>query len=219
MRKFLFVGISLLMATCLTAQNDYWSKTKIGFVIGPKFNTGKLVNGEQNTSYNFSEKGSFNFGAHMITKINKTLAINYGVTATWNSLERKDKCETCDIAVAQTNHLKYRYITVPLQMQFYFQNDRLDIFGIAGVNYNLLTKSFGDYASASGTKYDLISLKEQSASSLFGFEIGAGLDYNLSYRASLRMNVTYQHYLNNFSTAPEASISALSFQPGIFYQF
>jgi opacity protein-like surface antigen len=219
MLKSLLVGTIILLSSSLIAQSGYWDKSKIGFVIGPKFNNSQVINGTQNTSYTFAEKGSFNFGANMITKLNDRIALNYGLTATWNSLERKDKCETCDIPVAQTSNLKYRYITIPLQLQVYFQNDRLDIFGIAGFNYNFLTRSFGDYASASGTSYELINLKENTSKSLYGLELGAGIDYNLSYRGSIRLNVTYQHYLNSFSTSPEATMSAISITPGIFYQF
>lgn len=219
MTKSLLAGIILLLSISINGQSGYWEKSKIGFVIGPKFNTSEVTSGSANTAYSFSEKGSFNFGANMITKINKTIALNYGITATWNALERKDKCETCDVAVAQTSNLKYRYITVPMQLQVYFQNDRLDIFGIAGFNYNFLTRSFGDYASASGTTYELINLKENTSKSLFGVEVGAGIDYNLSYRGSVRLNVTYQHYLNSFSTTPVAKMSAISITPGIFYQF
>lgn len=219
MLKHILAGSALLIASALIGQTGYWDKTKIGFVFGPKFNTSKIINGSVNTTYTFTEKGSLNFGANMITKLNKTIALNYGITATWNAIERKDKCETCDIPVAQTSNLKYRYITVPVQLQVYFQNDRLDIFGIAGVNYNFLTRSFGDYASAAGTSYELINLKENTSKSLYGLEVGAGIDYNLSYRASVRLNITYQHYLNSFSTTPEAKMSAISVSPGIFYQF
>jgi opacity protein-like surface antigen len=219
MLKSLLAGTVLLLSSSLIAQSGYWDKSKIGLVIGPKFNNSTVINGAANTSYTFEEKGSFNFGANMVTKLNNRIAINYGVTATWNALERKDKCETCDVAVAQTSNLKYRYITVPVQLQVYFQNDRLDIFGIAGFNYNHLTKSFGDYASASGTTYELINLKENTAKSLYGLEVGAGIDYNISFRGSVRLNVTYQHYLNSFSTTPEAKMSAISITPGIFYQF
>ena len=219
MRKSLLLSIAILGSMSLFSQNGYWSKTKIGFVIGPKFTSSKLVNTDAMTSYKYADKGSLNFGAHMITRVNSTISINYGITSTWNSIERKDKCETCDIAVSKTTNLKYRYISVPLQMQVYFQNDRLDIFGIAGVNYNYLTKSYGNYTSSTGSTYDIISMKNESASSLFGLEVGAGVDYNLSYRASVRMNVTYQHYLNAYSTMPEANIGSFSVQPGIFYQF
>ena len=219
MLKSLLAVAILLLSSSIIAQSGYWDNSKIGFVIGPKFNNSEVTDGALNTSYTFADKGSFNFGANMITKLNNRVAINYGITATWNSLERKDKCETCDIPVAQTSNLKYRYITVPLQLQVYFQNDRLDIFGIAGFNYNFLTRSFGDYASASGTSYELISLQESSAKSMYGLEVGVGIDYNLSYRGSIRLNVTYQHYLNSFSTTPVAQISAISVSPGIFYQF
>ncbi len=219
MTKSLLAVTILLLSSSIFAQKGYWDKSKIGFVIGPKFNSSEVINGAQSTSYTYGEKGSFNFGANMITKLNDIIALNYGITATWNSMERKDKCETCDSPVALTSNLKYRYITIPLQAQVYFQNDRLDIFGIAGFNYNFLTRSFGDYASAAGSSYELINLKENTSKSLYGLEVGAGIDYNLSYRGSFRLNVTYQHYLNSFSTTPEAKMSAISITPGIFYQF
>ncbi len=209
----------MLLTSAFCAQSNYWSKSKIGFVIGPKLTNSTIISGASNTSYTFADKGSFNFGANMITKFNDRVALNYGIVANWNSIERKDKCETCDIPVAQTSNLKYKYLSIPLQLQVYFQNDRLDIFGIAGFNYNLLTRSHGNYASASGTQYELISLNESTAKSLYGVEVGAGIDYNLTYRGSLRLNVTYQHFLNSYSTIPEVKMSAISIQPGIFYQF
>lgn len=219
MLKSILIGFLILASSSLISQSNYWSKTKIGFVAGPKFNVAKVMGETGNTSYSFSEKGSFNVGVNMITKFNDKLALSYGITSMRNHLERKETCTSCDVAVATTSNLKYQYLNIPVQMQVYFQNDKLDIFGIVGVNYNLLTKSHGNYVNANGNKYDIISMSDEANNNLYGFEIGAGIDYNLSYRGSFRLNVTYQHYLNSFSTVPNASILGLSVQPGIFYQF
>ena len=63
-------------------------------------------------------------------------------------------------------------------MQVYFQNDKLDIFGIVGVNYNLLTKSHGNYVNATGNKYDVISLNDEASKNLLGWGILERLDQN-----------------------------------------
>lgn len=215
----MLIGVLILTTSSLFSQSNYWSKTKIGFVAGPKFNVAKVIGETGNTNYTFSEKGSFNIGVNMITKLNDKLALSYGITSLRNHIEREEICTTCDVSVANTSNLKYQYLNIPIQMQVYFQNDKLDIFGIVGVNYNLLTKSHGNYVNATGNKYDVISLNDEASKNLLGFEIGAGIDYNLSYRGSFRLNVTYQHFLNSFSIAPSASILGLSIQPGIFYQF
>lgn len=219
MLKSILIGLLILASSSLISQSNYWSKTKIGFVAGPKFNVANVMGETGNTSYTFSDKGSFNTGVNMITKFSDKFALSYGITSTRNQFERKEICTSCDVTVATTSNLKYRYLNIPIQMQVYFQNDKLDIFGIAGVNYNLLTKSHGNYINATGNKFDIISMENETNNNLFGFEIGAGIDYNLSYRGSFRLNVTYQHYLNAFSTDPNASILGLSVQPGIFYQF
>jgi len=89
MIKFLLAGSILMLTTSIIGQSGYWDKSKIGFVIGPKFNNSQVLNGVINTTYTFTEKGSLNFGANMVTKFNKTIALNYGITCNLEFFRKK----------------------------------------------------------------------------------------------------------------------------------
>jgi len=218
-RYLTIVLATLLSASSLFAQKNYWDKSKIGVIAGPSIHLFQENNASQLMDYKFTNKASTTFGVQMITKVNKKVAIGYGVVSNRIRFDRTDDCPSCTEVAAQSNHFKYNYISIPVNAQYYFQSDRLDIFGIAGINAQLLTKSKGSYTSPNGQDYNLINLSNNTAKSLFGLEIGAGINYNLSYRGSFGLNVMYQRNLNDFNTTPSITLSSITIQPGLYYQF
>ncbi|MFT7158207.1 MAG: opacity protein-like surface antigen [Parvicella sp.] len=199
-------------------QNGFQDKTKIGFIVGPSLNTLKTTEMNESYDYSYSDKGSFGFGVQMITKFSDQLSFEYGVISNRINTERIDNCTDCTENVSRTNSFSFKYITIPIHAQYYFQNDRLDIFGIGGISANILANSKGSYLTASGKEFDLIDI-EDASKNVFNFEIGAGINYNLTYRGSFGLNVIYQKGINSISSAPSTSFSGISIQPGLFYQF
>ncbi len=209
----------LLLTTTTFSQSDFWDHLKVGAVIAPEMNQVQNTTPVSGTSYGYESVMNYTYGAQFLYKFDDKVELGVGLNGANKSFVRTDVCTTCDVEISTSNHFVIRYLELPLSVQYYLQNDRLDIFAIGGIQTGLLTNNSAFRTDMYGNEYNYIQSTTDFTKLQLGVQVGAGINYNLTYRGSVGLNVVYKNYLGNFSSTPSTKMSGLSIQPGIFYQF
>ena len=219
MSKNIICILFITLGLGMKAQESFGDKTKLGFIIGGQVNSLQSINmAGSDFNYTYQDKGAINVGIKFETKANEKLSIGYGISILNSNIERLDNCPNCTENVNRTNSFNTRHIILPLDVRYFFQQDRIDLFGIAGFTSMLLTKQSGSYVNSYGNTYEIIDIPGITSFN-FGFNVGAGVNYNISYRGSIGLDLTYYHGLNPLFKDPNTKLSGVSINPGIYYQF
>lgn len=213
------MNIKLIIVTLLiasgtaSAQSTFWSKFNAGFSFGSNQSIIQSSLEEKSTN-----NTSFSFGAQFLYKVNDLLTVESGILRTNFNFTTITSLQAGESTFKNQKHVHLTYLNIPLQARWYIQNDRLDIFAISGINNLILTNDYQINLDNSGIEYRYEDVDYTSKKLSTGLTVGAGINYNLTYRASFGLSGMYTLWSNK-TIKDIKSMRSLSILPTIYYQF
>lgn len=209
---------ALLFATCTllaTSQSDFWTNFKAGATFG---NNQSILKPEPGSDETVNNANGLSIGAQFLYKISELLTIESGVLRTNFNFETSTVYQTADKVFRNRKEVALTYLNIPLQTRWFIKNDRLDIFAITGLNNMILTKDIQKTIDYLGYQYTFETTDYNPKRFTTGVSLGAGINYNLSYRASFGLSTTYTIWSKN-RISNMSSVGSLSILPTLYYQF
>lgn len=210
--------ITLFLTGCTlfaTSQSDFWSKFKAGATFG---NNQTVLKVGSNTDESVTNSNGLSIGAQFLYKVSDLLTIESGILRTNFKFETSTVYQTVDNVFRNRKNVSLTYLNIPLQARWYFRNDRLDIFAITGLNNMILTKDIQKNTDFLGMEYTYETTDYNPKRFTTGVSLGAGINYNLSYRASFGLSAVYTVWSKNM-VSNMSSVGSLAVLPTIYYQF
>lgn len=208
---FLFTASTLLA----TSQSDFWSNFKAGATFGNNQTLLKPVSGSDET---VSNSNGLSIGAQFLYKITDLLTIESGILRTNFKFETSTVYQTVDNVFRNRKNVSLTYLNIPLQARWFIKNDRLDIFAITGLNTMILTKDIQKNIDFLGYEYTFETTDYNPKRFTTGLSLGAGINYNLSYRASFGLSAIYTVWSKNM-ISNMSSVGTFTVLPTLYYQF
>ena len=209
---------TLLFATCTllaTSQSDFWSKFKAGATFG---NNQTVLKTNTSTDESVTNSNGLSIGAQFLYKVSDLVTIESGILRTNFKFETSTVYQTADQVFRNRKNIALTYLNIPLQARWFLKNDRLDIFAITGINNMILTRDIQKNIDFLGNEYTFETTDYNPKRITTGISLGAGINYNLSYRASFGLSATYTVWSKNM-ISNMSSVGSLAILPTIYYQF
>ncbi|MBL4704460.1 MAG: PorT family protein [Flavobacteriales bacterium] len=224
--KTLFSSILLLLSLVGFSQieednlppsqliSENWEIIKAGFYFSADLNT--VIGETQSDFYSIDYVQNFNHSIGMQWFVQFSDQLELGIEPGYSN-KNFTITETClECEATRTIQYTLRYFQLPIYWKYYVSDSKLDVYFTAGTNFaiNLFSNQTIFF---NGITNSLI--ETNSTRILVGGRAGAGINYNLNYRYSLGLDLTYTMFLNRIVSNPDVKSRGLSITPSLLYKF
>jgi hypothetical protein len=213
------------------------TKFAVGLCFSPEyFNTVyNTVEGFlENNDYDTNNVSSFGFsaGISVLYKLNDKFTIESGLSYYQTGWEGREAIKLIYIPLDPgdpiypntTSYYKYKFISLPLKMNYFFINGKLKLFASAGFVVNYLSET--NVHAYDLYKYDIILERNNKVSNEyfnnFNFQIIAGLgaDYDLNKHFKLRIEPYFRRSVNSVNNSMIKNyMYSVGANMGVYYKF
>lgn len=125
-------------------------------------------------------------------KLGPIIELKTGFGYSSKNLTREEECLICGNDIVEESKIKTNFLEIPLLVNLYIYNSRLDVYGIVGLRNSFLVGAKNIHtANINGGSSSTFNVKDKFSSYLLGIQAGAGINYNLTYSLSLSGELLY----------------------------
>lgn len=201
MKKILLTfGISLFCTIWINAQETH-GKLRIGLSSRIENNiSSKSFAFDKYTGYSANyNKTNYRFGLNFEYNLKDRFSMNTSINYSNKDFIGTYYCSVCDFFTPPSpQEIDFRYIEIPLTLKYYFLPNKIKLFGEFGLN----------------TLFSL-NKKVTDNSCMLGIKLGGGIEYNLTNKLAIQLNLDYNNSLSKLYKESDFKLKSIAFGIGI----